>query len=63
MKALKQRRLDVVYANATTFGDPLRAGRLFMDVHPSSGEVTFESLVSQQCNVMVSVLAHRLRRG
>ena len=50
---------DVVYPNATTFGDPLRSGRLFMDVHPSTGEVTFESLVGQQCNVMVSVLARR----
>jgi cellulose synthase/poly-beta-1,6-N-acetylglucosamine synthase-like glycosyltransferase len=30
-----------------------------MDVHPSSGPVTFESLVSQRCNVMVSVLARR----
>ena len=25
----------LVYSNATTFGDPLRAGRLFMDMHPS----------------------------
>ena len=30
--------LAVVYANATTFGDPLRSGRLFMDMHPSSGD-------------------------
>ena len=59
LEVLQNGDFDVVYANATTFGDPLRAGRLFMDMHPSSGEVTFESLVSQQCNVMVSVLARR----
>jgi glycosyltransferase involved in cell wall biosynthesis len=53
------RDVAVVYSNATTFGDPLRAGRLFMDMHPSNGPVTFESLVRQQCNVMVAVLARR----
>jgi glycosyltransferase involved in cell wall biosynthesis len=51
--------LALVYPNATTFGDSMRAGRLFMDEHPSSGEVTFERLVTQECNVMVSVLARR----
>jgi glycosyltransferase involved in cell wall biosynthesis len=56
---LQRQDLDIVYGNATTFGDPLRAGQLFMDVHPSSGPVTIESLVTQQCNVMVSVLARR----
>jgi GT2 family glycosyltransferase len=30
-----------------------------MDMHPSSGPVSIESLVSQRCNVMVSVLARR----
>jgi glycosyltransferase involved in cell wall biosynthesis len=59
LEVLERDRLDIVYANATTFGDPLRAGRRFMDVHPSTGDVTFESLVSQRCNVMVSVLARR----
>ena len=56
---LTSRDLAVVYPNAVNFGDPRRTGRLFMDVHPSSGPVTFESLVTQQCNVMVSVLARR----
>jgi len=56
---LTSRHLAVVYPNAVNFGDPRRTGRLFMDVHPSSGPVTFESLVTQQCNVMVSVLARR----
>ena len=30
-----------------------------MDMHPSSGAVSIESLVTQQCNVMVSILARR----
>jgi glycosyltransferase involved in cell wall biosynthesis len=59
LEVLRGTGYDVVYPNATTFGDPLRSGRLFMNVHPSAGEVTFESLVNQQCNVMVSVLARR----
>ena len=59
MDVLKRDDLAVVYPNATTFGDPLRSGRLFMDMHPSSGPVSIESLVTQQCNVMVSVLARR----
>lgn len=59
LEVLQRDQLAVVYPNATTFGDPLRAGRLFMDMHPSSGPVSIESLVSQQCNVMVSVLARR----
>jgi len=59
LHVLRTNGYDVVYPNATTFGDPLRSGRLFMNVHPSEGEVTFESLVTQRCNVMVSVLARR----
>jgi glycosyltransferase involved in cell wall biosynthesis len=51
--------LAVVYPNARRFGDRMRSGRLFMDQFPSSGPVTFESLVQQECNVMVSVLARR----
>jgi glycosyltransferase involved in cell wall biosynthesis len=51
--------LAVVYPNAVTFGDRMRSGRLFMEQFPSSGLVTFESLVRQECNVMVSVLARR----
>ncbi|HET7220183.1 MAG TPA: glycosyltransferase family A protein [Vicinamibacterales bacterium] len=59
LKVLRQEDFAVVYPNATNFGDPMRAGRKFMDAHPSSGPVTIESLVTQQCNVMVSVLARR----
>jgi glycosyltransferase involved in cell wall biosynthesis len=56
---LRQHELSVAYADAVTFGDPMRSGRRFMDMHPSSGDVSIESLISQRCNVMVAVLARR----
>ncbi|HYJ47544.1 MAG TPA: glycosyltransferase family A protein, partial [Pyrinomonadaceae bacterium] len=51
--------LDVLYPNALIFGDALEAGREFMDVCPSRGEVTFESLVTQQCTVMICSMMRR----
>jgi glycosyltransferase involved in cell wall biosynthesis len=51
--------VDVLYPNALIFGDGLDAGREFMDLNPSEGEVTFESLLTHRCNVMVSVTARR----
>jgi len=59
LKELTDRGLTVVYADATIFGDTRLAGQRFMDVHRSTGPVTIESLVTQRCNVMVSVLARR----
>lgn len=50
---------DVVYGNAILFGNKVYAGRKWMDMFPSEGEVTFERLVSQQCNVLTSVTARR----
>jgi glycosyltransferase involved in cell wall biosynthesis len=58
--------LDVVYPNAWIVGDHPHAGRLYMDVCPSHGPVTFEAIVTQRCNVFTSVLARRdmlLRAG
>lgn len=51
--------IAVVYSNALHFGEGHSVGRTFMDVCPSEGEVTFESLLVEQCNVMVSVTARR----
>jgi GT2 family glycosyltransferase len=48
----------LVYPNATIIGDSTDAGLEFMKISPSEGEVTFESLVRQQCVVMTSVTAH-----
>jgi GT2 family glycosyltransferase len=45
----------VVYPNATIIGDSTDAGLEFMKISPSAGEVTFESLVRQQCVVMTCV--------
>ncbi|MDQ3686916.1 MAG: glycosyltransferase family 2 protein [Acidobacteriota bacterium] len=50
--------IDVLYCDATLFGDE-RAGKKFMDASPSAGEVTLKRLISQECNVMVSVTARR----
>ena len=50
---------DVVYPNARIFGDHPHAGRTYMDVCTSTGDVTFEALITQRCNVFVSVLARR----
>lgn len=58
--------IDVLYCDALIFGDSNLAGRRFMDVMPSQGEVTFESLITQRCNVMISVTARHetvLRAG
>jgi glycosyltransferase involved in cell wall biosynthesis len=49
----------VVYPNARIFGLGPHVGKEYMDLCPSEGEVTFESLISQRCNVMVSVLVRR----
>jgi glycosyltransferase involved in cell wall biosynthesis len=51
--------IDVLYPNALVFGDMPEAGRKFMDVAPSDGEVTFERLVMQECTVMTCVTARR----
>lgn len=51
--------VGVLYSDATYFGDTPEAGRTFMELHPSVGEITFARLVSQECNVISSVVARR----
>lgn len=51
--------IDVLYPNAIIFGDMPDSGKLFMDICPSDGEVTFEKLINEQCNVMMGVTARR----
>jgi glycosyltransferase involved in cell wall biosynthesis len=46
---------DIVYPNATIFGDGLTQNQF----PRSHGDVTFKSLVQERCVVMVSVLARR----
>lgn len=52
---------DLVYADALLFGDSPLAGRTFMDIAPSEGEVTFASLVGGRCNVITSGVVARRR--
>lgn len=51
--------LAVSYTNARIFGDSLDAGRNYMDVHPSDGEVTLCSLIEQRCNVLSGAVVRR----
>jgi glycosyltransferase involved in cell wall biosynthesis len=50
---------DVVYPDAVLFGDSPLAGRRYMEVSPSTGEVTIESLLFGSCNVFISVLGRK----
>lgn len=51
--------VDVLYPNALVFGDGPHAGKEYMEMCPSAGEVTFESLVSRRCNVFISATMRR----
>jgi glycosyltransferase involved in cell wall biosynthesis len=51
--------IDVLYPNVMMFGDSSRAGEEFMTICPSSGDVTFERLVLQECNVSNCSIARR----
>ena len=51
--------LAVVYPNALIVGDHPHAGRTYMDVCPSNGPVTFESVLTQRCQVFISALIRR----
>ena len=55
----KRPSLDVLYSDAVIFGGSADDGRTLMELSPSSGKVTFESLVSQRCTVFTCVTANR----
>lgn len=58
--------IDVLFPNARFFGNHVDAGRLWYELNPCSGDVTFESLVAQRCSVLIMVTARRdtlLRAG
>jgi glycosyltransferase involved in cell wall biosynthesis len=51
---------DIVYSDGTIFGDTPLADRTMMELSPSRGEVTFESLVLLRCSVILgSVVARK----
>jgi glycosyltransferase involved in cell wall biosynthesis len=60
LNALARRpALDLVYSDALFIGDTALAGRTFMSMCPSSGPVTFERLLAQDCTVMLSAVVAR----
>lgn len=46
--------LDMVYCDCQIYGDGPGAGRTFMQGCPSVGRVTFESVLTEQCQIPVS---------
>jgi glycosyltransferase involved in cell wall biosynthesis len=53
------RHFDLVYADALLVGETPHAGRTYMSVTPSNGEVTFESLLRRECMVITSCVVAR----
>lgn len=51
--------IDVLYSDAIIFGGSRDDGKTLMDFSPSVGEVTFRSLVRQNCTVFTCVTATR----
>ena len=51
--------IDMVYADARIFGDAPEEGHTVMELSPSEGEVTFESLVTRRCTVHICVSVAR----
>jgi glycosyltransferase involved in cell wall biosynthesis len=51
--------IDVLYPNVLMFGEGSATGEEFMTHCPSKGPVTFESLLSQECNVSNCSIARR----
>lgn len=49
--------IDVVFSNLTYFGNPLRDGKTFMDLHPLEGEITLARLIADECYVLISSMA------
>jgi O-antigen/teichoic acid export membrane protein/GT2 family glycosyltransferase len=46
--------IDLVYCDGLLVGDSTLAGRTFMELTPSVGEVTFENLLGGNCTVILS---------
>jgi glycosyltransferase involved in cell wall biosynthesis len=46
--------LDMVYCDCMIYGDAPEAGKTFMQGCPSTGPVTFESVLAEQCQIPIS---------
>ncbi|MBI3652058.1 MAG: glycosyltransferase family 2 protein [Acidobacteria bacterium] len=51
--------ISVLYSDAWLFGDPLYEGKSYMQTCPSTGEVTLQKLITEECHVMISALMRR----
>ena len=54
IKALSEKKCDMIYADAELFGRAVRENESFMMRSPSTGAVTTESLLSFECSVITS---------
>ena len=59
MALLKRTNADLVYADALLTGESPLAGRTFMEMHPSRGEVTPENLLAVKVTVLTSTVVAR----
>ena len=61
MLALLEREpgIGLIYPNAVLFDSPQWEGKLFQDIYPSTQPVTFEKLLTRECNVFASSLFRR----
>lgn len=50
-------KIDVLYPNAIIFGPVAENGKTYMELSPSEGNVTIESIIRQECTVIASVTA------
>jgi glycosyltransferase involved in cell wall biosynthesis len=50
---------DVVYSNGVIFGNGADVGRELMEVFPTSGEVTFEKVLTCECTVLICAVIRR----
>ncbi len=51
---LEKNNFDLIYADAMMFGLKPWAGKTFMQLSPSKGEVTLEKLLLAECNIITS---------
>ncbi|HEY5884628.1 MAG TPA: glycosyltransferase [Pyrinomonadaceae bacterium] len=59
IELLKSSNADLVYSDALLFGDSPLAGRTFMQLQPSRGEVTPEKLLALKVTVLTSTVLAR----
>jgi glycosyltransferase involved in cell wall biosynthesis len=50
---------DLIYSDALIVGDTALAGRTFMQMNPSRGRVTFDSLLDERCTIVLSAVVAR----